>query len=211
MKEKRAKKYDTLKAMTLVMLFVSLIFLVSGISYAVYRNFLKGTTNNIIEAGKIYFSYDEDTSEFNGVDIKNAYPVSDEVGKVQSGEHEYFDFSVNATTTLADIPFQVFAEKSADSTLKNEWVKLYLTLRNGASEVASPLVMDEERVLTFAELSGDDTSKLIYSGIVLNHSMSFHQDFRLRLWISDTTDVDDEDFYSKMFSVRVRITANESA
>lgn len=205
------KKYGNVVTFTIIMLLFSVFLLVFGVTYAAYTKFFKGTTNNIIEAGMISFSYDEDLSEYNGIKLDNAYPKNEAAGRVQSARNEYFDFSISATTTLADIPYQIYLVKQEGSTLGNEWVKVYLTLKNGTTEIPSDLVLDEMGVLTYDELEGSSNEKLIYNGVVKQYSGNYLQNFRLRMWVTDEINVNgNQDFYGKSFSARVKVTAVES-
>jgi len=210
-KKNNNQKYDRVLITTIVMLITSVLFLSFGITFTLYKNFFRGTTNNIIEAGRLAFSYDEETSQFNGVKMNNAFPISDDDGKKLNGKNEYFDFSVSASTTLANIDYQIYAIKQDETTLSDEWVKVYLTLINSEQEGASPLVIADERVLTFKELTGDDNVKLIYNGTVPISNTNYHQDFRLRIWINDEISIEgrEEELFNKTFSVKVKVTANQ--
>lgn len=207
--KKTNKKYDSVVIMTLVMLLVSFMLIICGVTAALYKNFLKGTTNNVIQAGMISFSYDEAISRENGIKIEDALPKADRLGKIASGKHEYFDFSVNATSTISDISYQVYVLKQNTSTLRDDYVKIYLTLKNGNDEVVSPLVVTNDVVTTYDELTGTKTEKLVYNGVVPKGANEYHQDFRLRMWIADDVDVTNDDFIGKRFSVKVKVSANQ--
>ncbi len=209
MKKRQSKRYDNLITVTLVMLLFSVLLIIGGLTFALYRNFLKGTTNNVIQAGTISFAYDENISRDNGIQIEDALPKSDSLGKIANRAHEYFDFSVNATTTLADIPYQIFVLKQNSSTLDENYVKVYLTLKNGTDEIASPLTEENGVVKTYYQLTGDSSSKLVYNGLVPKGSEEYHQEFRLRLWIGDSVDVNNN-FKGRRFSVKVKVTANQA-
>lgn len=205
-----SKEQKRIIKVTIFLLVLSLFLLLGGITFAVYSKFLKGSTNNIIQAGSISFSYDEASFHGNGVKIENATRISDEEGKSLNGTNQYFDFSVNALTTLADISYQVIVLKQPQSTLDEEVVKAYVTTRDGNVETASPLVKQNDRVLTYGELetSKDGSGKVVYSGTVPKSKKNYHQEFRLRLWIAD--DVELHDFIDdKYFSVKVKIVADE--
>lgn len=207
----KTEKYSNLKITTIVMLLTSVFFLTIGLTYAFYQNFLKGTTNNIIEAGHLSFYFDENSAE-DGINIVNAYPIADSLGKRLSGEREYFDFSVHSLSSIYDIAYQVYVVKQPTSTLREEWVKVYLTLRNNNGEVASPLVMNGEKVKTFNELTGNNGAKLVYTGVAAKASEEYIQKFRLRLWIAEDVSLDEttmHEFENKSFSVKVKVTANQ--
>ena len=197
---------------TIILLVLSLFLLLGGVTFAIYSKFLKGTTNNVIQAGSISFSYNEETFDGNGVKIENAYRISDEAGKALNGTNQYFDFSVNALSTISTISYQIVVLKQEQSTLNDKYAKIYVTTRNGNSEVASRLVQSNNRVLTYSELvsTKDGTGKIVYNGTVPKSKKNYHQEFRLRLWIAD--DVQLTDFIdNKVFSVKVKVIANEVA
>ena len=160
--------YERLKLTTLVILVFSLVILVTGVTYAICSNLILGTTDNILEAGMLSFSFNEDTFAGNGINIENAMPLPDSRGKVLNSTSQYFDFSVNAVATIAPLYYQILAVKQDGSTLSEESTKIYLTLRNGTSETPSPLVIEDTRVLTYSELdsSTDNNGKVIYNGVV---------------------------------------------
>ncbi len=210
MAQKEQKRMKTVRTLTLILLVMSLFLLLGGVTFAVYSKLLKGTTNNIIQAGTLAFSYDESSFQQNGVQIENAFFTPDDIGKRLSGTHEYFDFSVNAQSTLADISYQVLVIKQNQSTLDEGLVKVYVTTKNGQVETSSPLVEKEGRVLTYKDLvsPSDGVGKIVYNGIVLKGDKNYHQDFRLRLWLSNDEEVM-ESINNKVFSVKVKVVANE--
>lgn len=211
MKKNNNRNYDNILVTTIVMLITSILFLAFGVTYALYKDFFKGTTNNIIEAGHLAFSYDEDTSSFNGINISNAFPILDEAGKILDGKNEYFDFSISSVTTLAEINYQIYAVKQEGSVLADEWIKVYLTEKEGNKEIASPLVLNDDKVLTFKDLMGDNNVKLIYEGTVPMSNKEYHKDFRLRIWLNNELSIigREEEFFGKSFSLKVKVTANE--
>lgn len=204
-------KYDRLKLITLVILVFSLILLMVGVTYAICSNLILGTTDNILEAGTLSFSFNDDAFTGNGINIENAMPISDERGKILNSSFQYFDFSVNAIATIAPIYYQVIVIKKDNSTFSEKNVKVYLTLRNANKEVASPLVLDGSRVLTYNELknSNNKEGKVVYNGIVEKSTSEYNQNFRLRLWISEDTDALSDDFANKTFSAKVKVIASE--
>lgn len=210
--KKKSENYNNLKVLTIVMLLTSVFFLTFGLTYAFYRNFLRGTTNNIIEAGHLSFHFDENRLSDSGIYLADAFPISDDAGKRLSGNREYFDFSVSSMSLTADISYQVYAVKQPTSTLSNDWVKIYLTLKDGTKEVPSSLVMNNGKVKSFSELNGDSTTKLVYTGVASQSSEEYIQNFRLRMWIGDNVSINDQtwnELNNKTFTVKVKVTANQ--
>lgn len=203
--------YERLKLTTLVILVFSLVLLVIGATYAICSNLILGTTDNILEAGMLSFSFNEDAFLGNGINIENALPTSDERGKILNSTSQYFDFSVNALATIAPLSYQVVVIKQDNSTFKEENVKIYLTLRNGTTETPSPLVLDGSKVVTYNQLQNsiNNEGKVVYNGVVPKSESEYNQSFRLRMWISEGVDVVGESFSNKTFSVKVKVVASE--
>lgn len=203
-------KYEKLKLTTLVILVFSLVLLVIGVTYAVCSNLILGSTENILQAGTLKFSFNEGTFNGNGINIQNAMPITDNSGKLLNSTSQYFDFSVNAMATIAPLSYKVLVVKQSNSTLNDENIKIYLTLKDGSNEIASPLVMNDSRVLSFNELKsfGNNNSKIVYTGIVEKSPSEYNQDFRLRMWVSEDTVVD-SDYPGKTFSIKVKVVASE--
>ena len=114
---------------------LGLIVITAGVTYAFFNYAKEGTTDNSITTGTITFLYTEVSGVGRGISIKDAYPVSDSVGKAQTGEGKVFDFKVTSNTMNdASIPYEVTARKKYNSTLDDSAVKLYLTKVSGDSE-----------------------------------------------------------------------------
>lgn len=204
------KNYEYARLATLVMLVFSFLLLVTGITYAVFRQFSKGTTENFIEAGMLSFAFNENVSSENKLYIEDALPVLDSVGKKLHGPNEYFDFSVSSTATIADIFYEVVVQEQPGNTMDASFVKAYLTTINGTIETASKEVMENDRVKEIAELNDaqNSTGKVVYIGTVKEGSKNYHQDFRLRMWISNDIEANTLP-YNQNFSIKVRINAIE--
>lgn len=199
------KKFD-IKILILVMLIMSLILLVSGITYSLYFKLVEGTTSNVINTGKVYFTYTEGNFITNGIKIENAFPVSDAVGKSMVGDNNYFDFAVNGETTIGDVNYEIVVLKEYISTLQDNHVKIYLTEVSGYNEVPCDLVLNNGIVKTYAELqdSTKQEGKIVYLGTIKNNTINYQKNFRLRMWISDSIGQTD-DIYAKRFSIKVNV------
>ncbi len=209
MKDKKRRPGAKVRNVTLLFLVLSLFLLLGGVTFSIYSKFMRGSTDNIIEAGVISFAYNEDAFQGNGVDMQEVYPIPDASGKILNGNQEYFDFSVNAHTTLANVTYQVIVLKDSTSTLQEECAKIYLTKKTGNTEVASPLVEKNGKVLTYDQLdSFENGGKVIYTGTVPKGEENYHEEFRLRLWLAeDAPKVGD--YYNKKFSVKIKVVAVE--
>lgn len=199
-----------------IILFFSLIFFFAGISYSIFSFFGEGITNNVIYTGKIIFSYSDANGGENGIHIENASPISDEVGKILSGEGEYFDFIVTASTTKTNLSYEITVEKDKNSTLEDDWIKIYLTVLEGGQELPTAITFKNNQVVTFNELI-DTTNNLldgktVYYGTVQAGEVSYGKRFRLRMWIKDPnqTNFDYSILNQKFFSLKVNVGAGST-
>lgn len=197
-----------------VILFLSLICLFSGISVSIFNYFGEGMTNNVIETGRVVFSYSDADGGSNGINIENALPIPDSMGKILSGDGEYFDFSVTATTTSSDLAYEIVVNKGEDCTLDPNLVKIYLTTFEGTVETETPLTALSTGVNTYGNLSDTNnkllTGKTIYFGEVKAGEVAYGKKFRLRMWVASSDDVnfDYEQVNDKYFSVKVNVAAS---
>lgn len=194
----------------IVALLLILVTVFLGVSTAVFFYLGRGTTNNVIETGRIIFSYSETEFGVDGdnIDIMDALPTPDSVGKIMADTHEYFDFNVSASTTSTDIAYEIVAKKQDGSTMPEDIVKIYLTEFNGATEVETPIT-GGSITPTFDTL--DDTTnnlvegKTIYQGIVKAGEVAYGKKFRLRMWISDEADA--ANIADLKFTIKVNVVA----
>ena len=190
-KEKRRKKI-----IILVLLLLMLLLIVFMVSYSMFAYTKKGDTDNTVTSGKLQFLYTENTGVGNGINITDALPVSDEVGKNYSTENYVFDFKI--TAKLSDdvtVPYEITARMAKKSELPTNFIKIYLVERNGSTEIEAPLTANNGVVKKFSELTDTTveigtyedgskiTEKTIYNGVA--SGLNYEKDFRLRMWISD--------------------------
>ena len=206
----RQSKINTI---AIILLFLSLIFLFGGISYAIFDCFGEGLTNNVIQTGRIVFSYSDADYGGNGIYIENATPISDEVGKVLAGDGEYFDFSIFATTTQSNLAYEITVQKDEASTLPDDWIKIYLTTFEGNQEIPTSITSTEKGIPTYYELEDTTnsllTGKTVYYGTVQAGEVSYGKRFRLRIWIKDPQELnfDYSILNDKYFSLKVNVAA----
>ena len=193
------KKDSNNKIFIIIICLFIFIIMVIGVSMATFTYTKENKSINTISTGNIYLNYTEDT---NGINITNAYPVSDEVGKTLTNEDQYFDFTVEASIS-GDVvaSYEVVAEKEASSTLDNNEVKLYLEkkINNTYKEVMAPKNFTPLKEST--DLGTMAGSMLLDSGTI---SKSSSVSYRLRMWVADTTILDN---LEKSFGVKVSIKA----
>ena len=200
-----------------VLAIVSLIVITVAVSYSFFTYTREGTTENVIKSGSITFLYTEVSKVGRGIELSDAYPISDEEGKMQTGEGKVFDFKVTSTTSSStSIPYEVTARKKASSTLDEEAVKVYLTEVDGEEK---GILLDKYSNLeqTSVNVPSGTVEKTIYTGIVPANNSNYEKNFRLRMWIDNSVDfspVKDEsgnDIYpynNKTFTLTVNVYAN---
>ena len=197
---------------------LSLVAITAGVTYAFFNYAKEGTTENTITTGTITFVYEEVEAQGAGISISDALPVSDTVGKAQSGAGNVFNFKVTSKTmNSASIPYTVTARMKADSDLPQSAVKMYLTEVSGENE--TEVLLNTYDQLNQTSVVSTDTAieKVIYTDTVPSGSTNYEKNFRLRMWIPDTInfspvkDENGQDVYpynGKTFTVTVNVYAN---
>ena len=181
---------------------ISLILITAGVTYAFFSYAKQGTTENTIRTGTITFVYNEKTST--GLNIENALPKSDTVGMTENANG--FEFTVTSNTpSTAYIDYIVTARKSADSTLPENQVKLYLTSPTGADaggngygsktgsaagSITTFNALDDvsdagyNNILTGKDIANNVVEKVIYKGrIAAGSSNDYTRTFKLNMWL----------------------------
>ena len=177
-----------------------LVVAVVGVSFAAFSYSKTGEKVNTITTGTITMSYSETT---NGINLTNALPMTDGVGKALQDEDQYFDFTVNATIAgNTTINYAITATKEADSTLPESGVKLYLTNmdEDADSQIMAPTKFNAIPKTTSGEVSSAPADQAeLYNGTF--NSTDSH-DYRLRMWVADDYVVTGT---SQTFKVRVNV------
>ena len=184
-----------------------LVLATVGVTFAVFTYTKLGTTENIVTTGTLKFLYTENTGVGNGINISDALPVSDEVGKSYSTENYVFDFSVEATNSgTEEIPYEVTLRKKNTSTLNESNVKVYLTDMTEQTDIklAGPILYSDLGQ-TIVDV-GEEIEKTIYNGTVLGGELNYKKDFRLRMWIDENSNYDS--ISGKTFTILVNVYSN---
>ena len=174
-----------------------LVVAVVGISFAAFTYSRAGEKENTITTGTITMNYSEDT---NGIKLENALPMTDTAGKVLADENQYFDFTVTSTMSgTATINYAVTAVKTADSTLPDAGVKVYLTKRSDNTSSMTETAVSSYPD-TVSALDKVDTTVKANTGAMLdeylldqgtfttnNESTAKTQSvyYRLRMWVAE--------------------------
>ena len=186
---------------------IGLIIVTIGITYAVFTYTKLGTTDNTITTGTLKFLYTENTGVKTGIKLTNALPISDTQGKVLDGDNNVFDFSIEATNTGTEtIPYEVTLRKKSTSTLVEDYVKVYLTDRTESTEKE---VLEPTKYSKLIQTNidvGSEIEKTIYNGTVNGGEVSYKKDFRLRMWIDETSN--QTDINGKEFTAMVNVYSN---
>ena len=186
---------------------IGLVIVTVGITYAVFTYTKLGTTDNTVTSGTLKFLYTENTGVKTGIKLTNALPISDTQGKSLDGDNNFFDFSIDATNTGTEaIPYEVTLRKKSTSTLGEDYVKVYLTDRTEATE-KEELEPTNFNKLTQTNIDvGNEIEKTIYNGTVNGGEVSYKKDFRLRMWIDETSN--QTDINGKEFTAMVNVYSN---
>lgn len=198
-KDDEIKKESSGKLFIIVIALLIFIFTFIGVSIATFTYTKEKDSVNTIGTGNVYLNYTEDT---NGINITDAYPISDDVGKTLTDENYYFDFTVKGRFNGDLVAnYEVSAEKISTSTLSNNEVKLYLEKKidDSYEEVMAPKNFTPLKEST--DLGTMSGTMLLDKGSL---SKSGEVNYRLRMWVADTTILGE---FQKSFGVRVSIKA----
>ena len=163
-----------------------LVVAVVGVSFAAFSYSKTGEKINQISTGTISMNYTEDT---NGINLTNALPMIDDVGKALADTNQYFDFTVSANITGdATINYAVTAQEAneeEDTAIPNTGVKVYLTDMDSSADtqILAPTKVSALTATTGSEASGAPTGQYILTTGTFNATSS-HK-YRLRMWVAD--------------------------
>lgn len=181
----------------LLLFVVLLFFCVFGITYSIYK---PDNDDQEINTGNIVFTYSDVGKAGNGIAIKNAVPITDELGKVMMGNNQYFDFSITATTNKASLQYKVLVAKDDISTLDNKKVRIYLTQMLGSYE--NELVLTDFSNLK-VETIRDKKYYVLYEKKLDKELEKYSDAFRLRMWVKE----DAIDYNDQIFALKVDVYA----
>ena len=159
----------------LIIFMISVILIITGVTYSLYEILFTGRKEQVIDAGGIVFKYNE-TSD--GLILDNNSILNDTDGKSQE---KYFDFEISLTSNKnTSINYIIAIDENDVSTLANDKVKVYLTNQDNI-EIVSPISISQLEV---------DANKNNYKKL---YNKQINQGekhlYRLRTWIDDTKDL----------------------
>ena len=176
-----------------------LVVAVVGVSFAAFSYSKTGEKVNTITTGTITMSYSETT---NGINLTNALPMSDGVGKALSEEEQYFDFTVSANITgTTTINYAITASKEEESTLPDTAVKVYLTDMDveADSQILAPTKVSALQKTT-SDVSGAPNDQYKLTSGTFNTTTT--KKYRLRMWVADDYQVSGD---TQTFKLRVNV------
>lgn len=185
-----------------------LIVAVVGVSYAVFTTSMDGSKINVINSGTISMSFVESS---NGILINNAMPISNEEGKRLIGENNVFDFVVSSSIAGATtVNYEIVAEKVLvnGEELSNDDVKIYLEKMVNGEYVSTSITEEPKGFIengSISEVGSKEHEMTLHCDSFQNLDGSkkvFSDNYRLRMWVSDTTVIDD---VSKTFQIKINV------
>lgn len=179
---------------------VFLFLIVIGLSYSIFNNRLSG--NKVPIGSGVIFNYSDSDGNKSTISLKNARDLSDEVGKRQSGEGNYFDFNVSGNTKGVLKRYMILLEKDEMlSTISDSDIKVYLTkFYSGLEEEVNidvPTFDELEEII----IDGKTYKVLHVNDFNVNQETKFSDDYIFRMWIKK----DANDYYGKSYSIKVHI------
>ena len=159
----------------LIIFMISIILIITGVTYSLYEILFTGRKEQVIDAGGIVFKYNE-TSD--GLILDNNSILNDTDGKSQE---KYFDFEISLTSNKnTSINYIIAIDENDVSTLTNDKVKVYLTNQDNI-EIVSPISISQLEV----DVNKNNYKKLYNKQI----NQGEKHLYRLRTWIDDTKDL----------------------
>ena len=159
----------------LIIFMISIILIITGVTYSLYNILFVGKKEQVIDAGGIVFKYNE-TSD--GLILDNNSILDDTDGKSQE---KYFDFEISLTSNKnTSINYIIAIDENDISTLTNDKVKVYLTNQDNI-EIVSPISISQLEV----DVNKNNYKKLYNKQI----NQGEKHLYRLRTWIDDTKDL----------------------
>ncbi len=172
-----------------------LMLLTIGFTYAAFTFAKEGQVENTITTGTIELTYTEGTTGINLVDV---FPVSDDVGKLLSGDGKSFDFTVQATLSgNITIPYEVTAvkqqvvETGTLGALEDNEVKLYLEKLTEPDTVYQEVMAPKHFTpLTVASNNGSPIGSMVMESSTFSQKGTTINHYRLRMWVDENAEIE---------------------
>ncbi|MDD3241595.1 MAG: hypothetical protein PHQ64_02280 [Bacilli bacterium] len=192
------------KKIILAVISIMIIVILSvGITYAMFSYTKVGKIENIIKTGTIAFDYVEE--ETNGINLINALPIDDSIGKSTIEDSNVFDFKISSSNkSNQKIKYQIIASISEETTIDLKAIKIYLTEVNNGIEQEVIL----NTLNSFIDIDNLTTNgKIIYSTIINDNSPNYEKNYRIRLWISNDPNLNLSDYSNKNLGIKINVNA----
>lgn len=196
--EKSLSRQILLAVLGLALLIVAFV----GVSYAIRVTAVNDSYSGLYDNNSVSISFIN--SENNIIECK-ALSISDERGKKLTDDN-VFDFSVKSTLApFTTLDYVVVAEKvESDIDLDYNNVKLYLEKLIDGNYVPASIT---DIPITFSSNrfgSRENSVSLEFASIqnISSKDKMFNDNYRLRVWLSDNTIIDD---YDKNFQIKVSV------
>lgn len=177
-----------------------LFMIVIGFSYSIFNKTIKG--NKVQLENEVIFNYSDGYGSKSVISLKNARDISDDVGKIQSGSGNYFDFNISGKTNGKIKKYMILLEKDEMlSTINDSDIKVYLTKVYGSMEEVLFSSIPTMNNLEEITINGKVYKVLYTSDIKEDSMMSFSDDYIFRMWIRENAD----DYYGKSYSLKVHV------
>ena len=164
---------------------VGIVAATIGVTYAFYTYSKNGIVENSITSGAITFHYQEVSGIGNGIALNDALPMSDELGKAQTGTGKVFDFRITSRTmSKIAVPYEITARLTGDDI--GSIVKVYLTRVKDGVEEEVLLSKYSELTQSTNELANGHIEKTLFTAIVPPNA-TYNESYRLRIWIDEQT------------------------
>lgn len=205
--EKKEEKNNNSKQILLAVLGVAvLIVAVVGVSFAVFSYYGEGQVVNTISTGTITMSFNEPE---NGISIENAVPITEEEGKVLSGDNEKFDFTVTCKITgSTTVNYEVVAVKDETSTISDDQIRLYLESSSDGATYAQKTAPTKYVPITEKDSFGAPVGSMVIdsgsftASSTQNSGVEQKVYYRLRMWVDSSYNVTD---VSSNYKVKVNV------
>ena len=195
-----SKNKDNSRIILIIIFIIILIIAVIGVSYAAIFYSKTGEKINTVTTGTLMMSYSENS---NGINLVDAVPMSDEVGKSLSEERQYFDFSVSATineNSNVMLNYIITAVKDVSSNLPDNAIKVYLTdVTSGAeTQVLAPTNVS---LLPITDNISDAPNGQ-YVLLNSNFNKTETRQYRLRMWIDNNYSLPED---IRTYKIRINV------
>ena len=193
------KKENRRRYIVYLLVFLLLLFFATfGITYTLYNG--TGGEGQEIITDQIIFSYSDADRAGRGINMIDVLPTADDIGKHLIGTNQYFDFSVTATSKNSRIRYRLLINKSKESTLSDDNVRIYLTEVNGNLE--KELVLNNVSELKEETINGIKYY-VLYEKTLDKGIVNYSDFYRLRMWVKFGA----SNYESKKFGLKVDVRA----